>query len=66
MHAAAGGRVGDSAAGRDLSLPGCQDGGDPRALPPGPTGKAISRTLVVLAMHATTMVTRLIPVLMTS
>jgi hypothetical protein len=64
MHAA-GGRVGDAAAGRDLPLPGCQDGGDPRALPPGLTGKAI-RTHV-LAMHATaTMVTRLIPVLMTS
>jgi hypothetical protein len=30
--------VGDAAAGRDLPLPGRQDGGDPRALPPGPTG----------------------------
>uniref|UniRef100_A0A0A8XTX2 Uncharacterized protein n=1 Tax=Arundo donax TaxID=35708 RepID=A0A0A8XTX2_ARUDO len=38
MHAA-GGRMGDAAAGCDLPLPGCQDGGDPGALPPGPTDR---------------------------
>lgn len=43
--------MGDAAAGRDLPLPRCQDGGDPRALPPGPAGKAI-RTLCIYATMA--------------
>jgi hypothetical protein len=51
--------VGDAAAGRDLPLPRCQDGGDPRALPPGPAGKAI-RTLYIYA----TMAIRLIPIIL--
>jgi hypothetical protein len=41
-------RVGDAAGGRDVPLLGYQDGGDPRALPLGPTGKAI---MTLLAMH---------------
>jgi hypothetical protein len=30
--------VGDAAAGCDLPLPGCKDGGDPSTVTPGPTG----------------------------
>jgi hypothetical protein len=39
---AAGGWMGDAAVSCDLRLLGCQDGGDPSAFPPRPTGNYIN------------------------
>ena len=45
--------MGVAAGGRDLPLPRCQDGGDPRALPPGPAGKAIRTLYMPLWLYYT-------------